>query len=288
MNAEIDIRHILSTIRGPDLDPPLPARPCDQLWRKADTWQIGFHGRSWSNCRGSIISVGSVTRNTVLGEIEEFLTGVRHSLEPDRVLATVLFTDIVGATERAAALGDRRWHDLLDSHHKFVRRELARFRGREIKHGRRTDSLLHSMVPPRAIRCACAISEGVQPLGLNVRAGLHTGECEVMGSEIGGIVVHTGAAGSRRSPAPGEVLVSSTVKDLVAGSGLRFSEYGIKISERGPWRMAPLFRRATITVDVSAGQQWGKAPRKISDVSRWPLPAPDVHDRPDKTKRLRN
>jgi len=225
MNAEIDIRHILSTIRVPTL-----------ILHCLHDRAINFGASRYMADRipgAKLVELPGLDHccwlsdaDTVLGEIEEFLTGVRHSLEPDRVLATVLFTDIVGATERAAALGDRRWHDLLDSHHNFVRRELARFHGREINTA--GDGFFAAFDgPARAIRCACAISEGVQPLGLNVRAGLHTGECEVMGSEIGGIVVHTGARIAALA-GPGEVLVSSTVKDLVAGSGLRFSDYGIK------------------------------------------------------------
>jgi class 3 adenylate cyclase len=175
--------------------------------------------------------------DTIVGEVEEMLTGARRGHEGDRVLATVLFTDIVGATEEAASLGDRRWHDLLDSHHGLVRRELSRFRGREINTA--GDGFFAAFDgPARAIRCACAISGGVQSLGLKVRAGLHTGECEVMGQEIGGIVVHIGARIAALA-APGEVLVSSTVKDLVAGSGLTFRDHGSKSLKGVPdkWRL---------------------------------------------------
>jgi len=153
------------------------------------------------------------------------------------VLATVLFTDIVGATERAAALGDRGWHDLLDSHNALVRRELGRFRGREIATG--GDSFLATFDgPARAVRCARAISEGVRVLGIEIRAGLHTGECEVMGDDVGGIAVHTGARIAAIA-GPSEVLVSSTVKDLVAGSGLNFRERGARTLKGipGEWRL---------------------------------------------------
>jgi class 3 adenylate cyclase len=160
----------------------------------------------------------------MIGEVEEFLTGVRSVAEVDRVLATVLFTDIVGSTERAAALGDRAWHELLDAHHAIVRRELDRHRGREIQF--QGDGLLATFDgPARAIRCACAISQAVRSLGLEIRAGLHTGEIELAGPSIRGIAVHIGARVAAQAGA-GEVLVSSTVKDLVAGSGIGFLDRG--------------------------------------------------------------
>jgi class 3 adenylate cyclase len=174
---------------------------------------------------------------TMLGEIEEFLTGVRPVPEIDRVLATVLFTDIVGSTERAATLGDRAWHALLDTHHGIVRRELERHRGREVKTV--GDGFLATFDgPARAIRCACAIRDGVHPLGMEIRAGLHTGECELMGDDVGGIAVHIGAR-VVASAAAGEVLVSSTVRDLVAGSGLRFADRGTHHlpGVPGEWRL---------------------------------------------------
>ena len=153
-------------------------------------------------------------------EIEEFLTGARSVAQPERVLATVLFTDIVGSTERLSELGDRRWRDLLESHYRITRSELDRFRGREIK--TTGDGLLASFDgPARAIRCALAVRDAVRPLGIEVRAGLHTGEVEVMTDDLGGIAVHVGARVAALA-GPGEVLVSSTVKDLVAGAGLAF------------------------------------------------------------------
>ena len=153
------------------------------------------------------------------------------------MLATVLFTDIVGATERASRVGDRNWHDLLDSHHALVRRELERFRGREIDTA--GDGFLATFDgPARAVRCACSISEAVRALGLEIRAGLHTGECELMGDKLGGIAVHTGARVAAEANA-GEVLVSSTVKDLVAGSGLAFRDRGLQSLKGipGEWRL---------------------------------------------------
>ena len=173
----------------------------------------------------------------MLGEIEEFLTGTRTAPESDRVLATLLFTDVVGSTERAAALGDRAWRALLDAHHALVRRELERHRGREVEFT--GDGLLARFDgPARAIRCACAIRDGVRSLGLEVRAGLHTGEVELAGEGVRGIAVHIGARVSTEAGA-GEVLVSSTVKDLVAGSGLHFEERGARALRGvpGEWRL---------------------------------------------------
>ena len=156
--------------------------------------------------------------------IEEFLTGSRAPVPLDRVLATVLFTDIVASTEKAAALGDHRWRDLLDKHHAIIRTDLARFRGNEVK--TTGDGILATFDgPARGVRCACAIADDIKPLGIDVRAGLHTGECEMMDHDVGGIAVHIGARVASLAGA-GEVLVSSTVKDLVAGSGLRFGDRG--------------------------------------------------------------
>jgi pimeloyl-ACP methyl ester carboxylesterase len=160
----------------------------------------------------------------VTGEIEEFLTGFRHAPETDRVLATVLFTDIVGSTERAAQLGDRGWRDLLDAHDGVVRRQLERFRAREVNTV--GDGFLVTFDGPgRAIQCACAIRDAVRALAIEVRAGLHTGEIEVRGDDVAGMAVHIGARVAAVAGA-GEVLVSSTVKDLVAGSRIEFEDRG--------------------------------------------------------------
>jgi class 3 adenylate cyclase len=159
-------------------------------------------------------------KNVLLGEVEEFLTGVRHEPEAIRVLATVLFTDIINATERAAELGDRQWRDLLERHHSLIREELQRFRGQEIVTA--GDGFFATLDgPARAIRCAESIQNAVTRLGLTVRVGLHTGECEVMDEKVAGIAVHIGARVMSYAKS-GEVLVSGTVKDLVAGSGIRF------------------------------------------------------------------
>jgi class 3 adenylate cyclase len=157
-------------------------------------------------------------------EIAEFLTGQQPEMADDRVLATVLFTDIVDSTRRAAEMGDRDWHALLDAHDAVVRSQLARFRGREVSTA--GDSFLATFDgPQRAIRCAMAIRDAVQALGIEVRAGLHTGECEIRGDDIGGIAVHIGARVSALA-GPSEVLVSSTLRDLVIGSGLEFDDRG--------------------------------------------------------------
>ena len=157
-------------------------------------------------------------------EVEEFLTGSRSRREPDRVLATVLFTDIVGSTERAAELGDQRWAELLADHHRVVRAELERRRGHEVRVV--GDSFLATFDgPARGIRCAAAIRDAVRPLGIEVRAGLHTGEIELAASGIEGIAVHIGARIAALA-GPGEILVSSTVKDLVVGSGVEFDDRG--------------------------------------------------------------
>jgi class 3 adenylate cyclase len=162
--------------------------------------------------------------DAVLGEIEEFLTGTRSSPEPDRVLSTVMFTDIVGSTQRAAELGDARWRELLADHHTAVRTELMRFRGREVK--TLGDGFLATFDgPARAIRCGQAISAGARSLGIEVRIGLHTGEVELIGDDVGGIAVHIAARVGALATA-GEVLASSTIRDLVAGSGICFADRG--------------------------------------------------------------
>jgi class 3 adenylate cyclase len=172
--------------------------------------------------------------NAIVGEVEGFLTGGRREIEPDldRVLATVLFTDIVGSTNRAAEIGDRAWTELLTQHHLLVRQQLDRFRGHEIK--TMGDGFLATFDgPARAVRCAQAIAGAVKPLGIHVRAGVHTGECEVMGKDVGGIAVHIGARVAALAIAD-EVLVSNTVRDLVAGSGLQFDTRGTHVLKGVP------------------------------------------------------
>jgi len=173
----------------------------------------------------------------VLGDIEQFVTGVRHAPEPDRVLATVMFADIVDSTQRAAAIGDRAWTQELQEFYGLARRQLERFRGREIDTA--GDGYFATFDgPARAVRCAQNLTREVSQLGLTMRAGLHTGEVEVIGEKVGGIAVHIGARIAGHA-GPGEVVVSNTVKDLVAGSGLQFEDRGVRPLKGvpGEWRL---------------------------------------------------
>jgi class 3 adenylate cyclase len=176
--------------------------------------------------------------DAIIDEIEEFLTGTRRAREYDRVLSTVLFTDIVGSTARAAEVGDGRWRELLARHDAAVRRQLTRFGGREVKHT--GDGFLATFDgPARGVRCAADIAQAVRASsGLEVRAGLHTGECELSPSDIGGMAVHI-AARVMALAGPGEVFTSSTVKDLVVGSGLTFADRGLHPLKGVPdeWRL---------------------------------------------------
>ena len=224
MNSQIDISGILSTIRVPTL---VIHRTEDVTINVEGGRYLAEHipGARYIELPGKdhLPFVGDNAAE-IADAIQEFLTGARAPVPVDRVLATVLFTDIVGSTEKAAALGDHRWRDLLDNHHATIRRNLARFRGHEVK--TTGDGILATFDgPARGVRCACAIADDIRPLGIEVRAGLHTGECEMIGDDVGGIAVHIGARVAALAGA-GEVLVSSTVKDLVAGSGLRFGDRG--------------------------------------------------------------
>jgi pimeloyl-ACP methyl ester carboxylesterase len=223
MVADTDARGVLSAIGVPTL---VIHREGDLVARVAHARYLAerIRGAKYVELPGNDHFPWVGDTEAVLGEVEEFLTGVRHGPESDRVLATVMFTDIVRATETAAGLGDARWRALLESHHAMVREHLTRFRGREIDTA--GDGFLASFDgPARAVRCATTVAREVRRLGLEVRAGLHTGECEVMGEKLGGIAVHTGARVAALADA-GEVLVSGTVKDLVAGSGITFVERG--------------------------------------------------------------
>jgi class 3 adenylate cyclase len=234
--AELDVRAVLPTIRVPTLVvqhsdsvfvPPAKGKyiaehipdakyvevPGRNRYHTVEPWRASFR------------------------EIAEFLTGEQPDVADDRVLATVLFTDIVDSTRRAAEMGDRDWHALLDGHDAVVRSQLARFRGREVNTS--GDGFLAMFDgPQRAIRCAMAIRDAVRALGIEVRAGLHTGECEVRGDDIGGIAVHIGARVSALA-GPNDVLVSSTLRDLVIGSGLEFADRGAHELKGvpGEWRL---------------------------------------------------
>ena len=233
---ETDVRHVLPAIRVPTL---ILHRSGDRHIRVGHGRYLAEHipAAKYVELPGEdhVVHVGDT--EAMLGEIEEFLTGARSAPESDRVLATVLFTDIVGSTEHAAALGDGGWRDLLVAHHEMVRRELERCRGREI--GTTGDGFLALFDgPARAVRCACAIAQAVRRLGIDIRAGLHTGEVEFVAKDVSGIAVHT-AARVAALAGPGDVFVSSTVKDLVAGSGLRFAERGTHALKGVPdeWRL---------------------------------------------------
>jgi pimeloyl-ACP methyl ester carboxylesterase len=237
MNEQIDISDVVSTVRVPTL---VIHRTGDKAVNVEGGRFLAEHisGARYLEFPG-IDHVPFVGENApeIADAVEEFLTGSRPPVAVDRVLATVLFTDIVGSTEKAVAVGDNRWRDLLDSHHATIRRNLKRFRGNEVKST--GDGILATFDgPARGVRCACSIAEEIRPLGINVRAGLHTGECEMIDDDVGGIAVHIGARVAALAGAD-EVLVSSTVKDLVAGSGLRFADRGIRSLKGipGEWRI---------------------------------------------------
>lgn len=228
MNREIDVRSVLPTVRVPTLvmhgseDQVVPVEVGRYTADRLEARFVELPGVGH-------LALGDA-QNPIEAELQQFLTeawesGAWQDNEPDRMLATVLFTDIVDSTTRAIELGDRRWRDLLEHHNAIVRRELLRHRGREIDSA--GDGFLATFDgPARAIRCAGAIVASVQELGIQIRAGLHTGECEIADGKVAGIAVHTGARVAAQAEAD-DVLVSSTVKDLVAGSGIEFVERGV-------------------------------------------------------------
>jgi len=236
-NYEVDVRHLLPAIRVPTLilhragDELVPVRTGRYLAEQ-------IPGATYAEIPGTDhFVVDPETQDIIADQIEEFITGERRRLEPDRVLATVMFTDIVASTQRVAEMGDGRWRELRGSWHAMMRRELAAFRGREVDTA--GDGLLATFDgPARAIRCACSVRERVHALGLQVRTGLHTGECELAGDGVVGIAVHIGARVAALA-GPDEVLVSSTVRDLVAGSGLQFVDRGTHRLKGVPddWRL---------------------------------------------------
>jgi class 3 adenylate cyclase/pimeloyl-ACP methyl ester carboxylesterase len=219
----IDARHALPAISAPTL---VVHRTGDPLTGVVHARYLADHirGARMTEFPGDFHFSGIGNDEDILDEIEEFVTGTRKEHEIDRVLKTVLFTDIVGSTERAVRIGDRRWRELLDAHDSTVRRELERFRGQEIR--TTGDGFLAGFDgPARAIRCARAISDKTRTVGLEVRTGLHSGECEARGDDLAGVAVHIGSRVAGIA-GPGEVLVTSTVRDLVAGSGIEFADRG--------------------------------------------------------------
>jgi class 3 adenylate cyclase len=237
MNSQIDVRHVISAIRVPTL----------VLHRAGDT-RVNVEGGRYlaSNIPGArYVELPGIDHVLWAGdagqaadEVEGFLTGTHREAEPDRVLATILFTDLVDSTRRAEEMGDRRWRAVLDQHDEIVRREIGRFRGREVK--TLGDGFLATFDgPARAVRCANSVVEAVRGLGLELRCGVHTGEIEIKGDDIGGIAVNIAAriAGLAEG---GHVLVSRTVRDLVAGSRLRLVDRGV-YTLKGLSESMPLF-----------------------------------------------
>lgn len=236
ITADIDVREVLPAIRVPTL---VVHRTGDQAIPVEHGRYLADHipGARYVELPGEDHFWFSGDSDAILAEIEEFLTGVRPPPPVDRVLATVMFTDIVDSTRRAAALGDRRWQDLLSRHNTLVRGELEQARGHEVK--TTGDGFLATFDgPARAIRCAVAIAESAGQVGIDVRVGLHTGEVELVGDDVLGIAVHIGARITTLAGA-GEVLVSGTVKDLVAGSGIVFDDRGDQTLKGvpGEWRV---------------------------------------------------
>ena len=223
MFLEIDVRSVLPTIAVPTL--VMHRRGDRVVNRRAGAWMASqIPGARYVELPGQDHFPWTGDMDRVLAEVEEFVTGTRHTKEPERVLATVLFTDIVGSTDQASAVGDRAWREMLDQHDALVRTHLERYRGREVKST--GDGVLATFDGPgRAIQCALEIGDALRPLGLEIRAGLHTGEVEMRGEDVGGIAVHI-AARVQTAAAPGEVLVSRTVSDLVVGSGIDFEDRG--------------------------------------------------------------
>jgi class 3 adenylate cyclase/pimeloyl-ACP methyl ester carboxylesterase len=234
--SELDIRALLPSVRVPTL---VVQYTNDSFISPDDGKYVADHipGAKYVELPGRNIFHYVEPWRESFQHVAEFLTGEQADVADDRVLATVLFTDIVDSTRRAAEMGDRDWHALLDAHDAIVRSQLARFRGREVNTS--GDGFLAMFDgPQRAIRCAMAIRDAVQTLGIEVRAGLHTGECEIRSDDIGGIAVHIGARVSALA-GPNDVLVSSTLRDLVIGSGLEFEErgsYELK-GVPGEWRL---------------------------------------------------
>ena len=236
MNRDIDVRRVLPSVRVPTL---ILHRVDEKV---IDVEHARYLARHIPGAR--LIELPGVDHifwigdgDAILDEVELFLTGRRQAVEPERVLATVQFTDIVQSTERAAALGDRKWREVLERFQSMVRETLREHRGREIDTA--GDGFLAAFDgPARAIRCAAAVRDRARAQGIDLRAGIHTGECEIIGDKLGGIAVHTGSRVAGKAE-PGEILVSQTVKDLVAGSGLQFAERGVHSLKGvpGEWRL---------------------------------------------------
>ena len=261
----MDVRDVLPSIRAPTLvlhhaDSYIPASGGREMAEL-------IPGARYVELPGRDHLPGAGDPEAVAGEIEQFLTGARESEPSDRILTTVLLTDIVDSTARAAELGDRAWRQLLERHDALVRSQLGNFRGREVK--QTGDGFLVSFDgPARAIRCACTIVAEARELGIEVRAGVHTGECELIGDDLGGVAVHVAARVSAVA-GPGQVLVSGTVRDLVMGSGLDLADQGVHELKGipGSWRL--------FAVQADAGQ----ARRASAGSTPAPHPTPRIGDR---------
>jgi class 3 adenylate cyclase len=236
---EIDVRHVLTAVRAPTLVVTLTG-DTEEIVQGCRYMAERIPGARLAQVEGQGHIPGPDSVGHLTAEIEQFLTAAvaeQTPVEPERQLATLLFTDIVDSTEHMARLGDGGWRELIESHHDVVRRELSRARGQEVDAA--GDGFFAAFDgPARAVRCAQAIAHGVHELGIDVRSGLHTGECELANGKVTGIAVHTGARVAAHA-GPGEVLVSSTVKDLVAGSGLAFEDRGVHELKGipGEWRL---------------------------------------------------
>ncbi|MEW6269768.1 MAG: adenylate/guanylate cyclase domain-containing protein [Thermodesulfobacteriota bacterium] len=242
MTLALDVRHVLPSIHTPTI---VVQRSGDRITTPPGARYIAEHvpGAKYVELPGEdhFPWIGDV--EAIVGEVQEFFTGHRAVREPDRVLATVLFVDIVRSTEHVARLGDRAWRDVLGRFRALVRTQIAAYRGREVD--TKGDSMLATFDgPARAVRCARAVRDAVEQLGIAVRAGLHTGECEILDADVTGIAVHIGARVAEAAD-PGEVLVSSTVKDLVSGSGIEFSSRGTHLLSGVPGEWA-LFRAEVV------------------------------------------
>ncbi len=236
MAFDIDVRNVAPVVNVPTL---ILHSPRDQVCHIENARFLArtIPGAEYFELSGRDHVPWGDCLDEVVADVREFLTGTREAPEPERILATILFTDIVDSTRRAAELGDARWRDLLQRHHDTIREQLLRFRGLELDTAgdgffARFDG------PARAIRCAAAAVDAVRSIGIDIRAGIHTGECEVIGDKLGGIAVHIGARVAAAAR-PGEILVSSTVKDLVAGSGIQFDDRGEHQLKglAGEWRL---------------------------------------------------
>ncbi len=253
MYEQLDVRPLLSSVRVPTL---VAYREGDQIVPPALSQAVarGIPGAREVALPGTDHLIFAGDQDSLLDEIEQFVTGGLASVPADRVLATILFTDIVGSTEHAAAVGDRRWRDVLERHDRLASREVGRHRGRIIKST--GDGLLATFDgPARAVRAGVALRDVVKDsLDIDLRVGVHTGECELMGDDLGGIGVHI-ASRVESSADPGEVLVSSTVKDLVVGSGLRFEDRGEREFKGVPgmWRVSAFISDDERLVAAPAG-----------------------------------